>query len=386
MAWNEPGGGRNDDPWGGKRGGDQGPPDLDEAFRKLQKQLGSLFGGGGGSGSGGGPGGAFSARLVAIVSGVLIAVYFLGGFYTLDEQERGVVFRFGAVQEQIALPGLRWRPLGVDTVEPVNVTQVRSVGHSALMLTEDQNIVDVSLTVQYVVDDPVDFVVNVRQPEESLSQATESALRHTVGGSTMDDVIGQGRAAMAQDVQSRLQEYLTYYGTGITVLTVNLDRGAPPSQVEAAFDDVQKAREDEERFINEANAYAEQVVPEARGDAQRILESANAYRDQVVARSEGEADRFLALLTEYSQAKEVTRNRLYLDAVEEVMTSTSKVLMDVEGGNQMIYLPLDRLAGGSASGPQAVGTGNRDMIRDIADAVVSEIESRTGSSSSRSPR
>ena len=385
MAWNEPGGGRNDDPWGGKRGGNQGPPDLDEMFRKLQKQLGSIFGGGGG-GPGGGFGGAFSARLIAIASGVLIAVYFLGGFYTLDEQERGVVFRFGAVQEQIALPGLRWRPLGVDMVEPVNVTQVRSVGHSALMLTEDQNIVDVSLTVQYVVDDPVDFVVNVRQPEESLRQATESALRHTVGGSTMDDVIGQGRAAMAQDVQSRLQEYLTYYGTGITVLTVNLDRGAPPSQVEAAFDDVQKAREDEERFINEANAYAEQVVPEARGDAQRILESANAYRDQVLARSEGEADRFLALLTEYSQAKEVTRNRLYLDAVEEVMTSTSKVLMDVEGGNQMIYLPLDRLAGGSASGPRAVGAGNQDMIRDIADAVVSEIESRTGSSSSRSPR
>jgi membrane protease subunit HflK len=384
MAWNEPGGGRNDDPWGGKRGGDQGPPDLDEAFRKLQKQLGSIFGGGG---SGGGASGAFSARLIAIVAGVLIAVYLLGGFYTLDEQERGVVFRFGAVQEQIAMPGLRWRPLGVDAVEPVNVTQVRSVAHQALMLTEDQNIVDVSLTVQYVVDDPVDFVVNVREPEQSLSQATESALRHTVGGSTMDDVIGQGRAAMAEEVQTRLQEYLTYYGTGITVLTVNLDRGAPPSQVEAAFDDVQKAREDEERFINEANAYAEQVVPEARGDAQRILEGANAYRDQVVARSEGEADRFLALLTEYSQAKEVTRNRLYLDAVEEVMTATSKVLMDVEGGNQMIYLPLDRLAGGNAPGPGTVGTGNRDMVRDIADAVVSEIESRTGSSSSsRSPR
>ncbi|HSG89009.1 MAG TPA: FtsH protease activity modulator HflK [Pseudomonadales bacterium] len=386
MAWNEPGGGRNDDPWGGGgRGGDQGPPDLDEAFRKLQNQLSAIFGGKRSSGGPGGSGGSFlSARLLAVVSGVLLIVYFLGGFYTLDEQERGVVFRFGAVQEGVAMPGLRWRPLGIDEVTPVNTTRVRSVEHQALMLTEDQNIVDVSLTVQYLVADPVDFTVNVRSPEESLKQATESALRHTVGGSTMDDVIGQGREAMAALVQERLQGYLTYYGTGITVATVNLDRGAPPRQVEAAFDDVQKAREDEERFVNEANAYAEQVVPEARGDAQRILEQANAYRSEVVARAEGEADRFTKLLTEYSRAKEVTRDRLYLDAVEEVLTNTSKVLMSVEGGNQMIYLPLDKLASGRAPAPQALGNSG-DLVRDIADAVISELDTRS-TGTTRRPR
>lgn len=382
MAWNEPGGGKNDDPWGGGgRGGNQGPPDLDEAFRKLQNQLGSIFGGKRGPGGGSG-GSMLSARLVAIVAGVALAAYFLFGFYQLDEQERGVIFRFGEVQEQVAMPGLRWRPLGIDEVTPVNTTRVRSEAHQALMLTEDQNIVDVSLTVQYVVADPKKFVVNVRSPEESLKQATESALRHTVGGSTMDDVIGQGRAAMAADVQGRLQEYLEYYGTGISVLTVNLDRGAPPREVEAAFDDVQKAREDEERFVNEANAYAEQVVPEARGEAQRMLQGANAYRDQVVAQSEGEADRFKLLLSEYAQAKGVTRDRLYIDAVEEVLTASSKVLMDVEGGNQMIYLPLDRMGTGRAPTPQAMND-SPDMVRDIADAVIREIESRSDTSTRR---
>lgn len=385
MAWNEPGGGRNDDPWGGGggRGGDQGPPDLDEAFRKLQNQLSGIFGGR--SGGGGGGGGGLSAKLVAIIAGLAVLGWFVGGLYTLDEQERGVVFRFGAVEEEFAMPGLRWRPLGVDEVTPVNTTRVFSEEHQALMLTEDQNIVDVSLTVQYRVADPIDFVVNVRSPRESLKQATESALRHVVGGSTMDDVIGQGREAMAGEVQDRLQQYLTDYGTGISVRSVNLQRGAPPREVEDAFDDVQKAREDEERFVNEANAYAEQVVPEARGDAQQILEQANAYRDQVVARSEGEADRFTALLSEYQLAERVTRDRLYIDALESVLTSTSKVLMDVESGNQMIYLPLDRFANRMQS-PEAFAAGdNQNLVRDIADAVITEIEGRS-SSNSRRPR
>jgi membrane protease subunit HflK len=387
MAWNEPGGGRNDDPWGGggRGGGDQGPPDLDEAFRKLQNQLSGIFGGrGGGGGSGGG---GISSKLVAIVAGIALLAYFIGGLYTLDEQERGVIFRFGAVQDEFAMPGLRWRPLGVDEVTPVNTTRVFSEEHQALMLTEDQNIVDVSLTVQYRIADPIDYVVNVRDPRESLKQATESALRHVVGGSTMDDVIGQGREAMAGEVQDRLQQYLTAYGTGISVRSVNLQRGAPPREVEAAFDDVQKAREDEERFVNEANAYAEQVVPEARGDAQQILEQANAYRSQVVARAEGEADRFTALLAEYQGAERVTRDRLYIDALESVLTNTSKVFMDIESGNQMVYLPLDRITGGRMQSPQAFGGGgnNQDLVRDIADAVIREIDDR-GNRSSRSPR
>ena len=379
MAWNEPGGGRDDDPWGkrkddpwGRGRGDDGPPDLGEAFRDIRGQLGGFLGG-----SSGGP----SAQLLAIIVAIVVAAYLVFGFYQLDQQERGVVFRFGAALEDVRQPGLRWRALGIDEVTRVNVTRVRSRDHQALMLTEDQNIVDVSLTVQYLVTDPVDFVVNVRSPEESLKQALESALRHVVGASTMDDVIGEGREAMAADVQTRLQQYLTAYGTGITVSSVNLARGAPPQEVQAAFDDVQKAREDQERFINEARAYSEQVVPEARGDAQRILEQANAYRDQVVARATGEASRFEQLLVEYRRSSRVTRDRLYLDAVEEVLTNTSKVLMDVDSGNQMVYLPLDRLASG-ASSPQRVVV-DQEAVRDIADAVMREIEARVPTSSRR---
>ncbi len=389
MAWNEPGGGKKDDPWGGGRGGgDQGPPDLDEALRKLQNQLSRVFGGGGGGGGGSGFGG-LNARMVAIAAGVVLAGYFLLGFYTLDEQERGVVFRFGAVQEQVAMPGLRWRPIGIDEVTPVNVTRVFSEGHSALMLTEDQNIVDVSLTVQYLVADPINFAVNVRDPQVSLQQATESALRHVVGGSTMDDVIGEGREVMAGQVQQRLQTYLESYGSGISVRSVNLDRGAPPSQVESAFDDVQRAREDEVRFVNEANAYAEQIIPEARGDAQRIIEQANAYRDQVVARSEGESERFSMLLAEYQQNREVTRNRLYIDAIEDVLANSTKVMMDVEGGNNLLYLPLDQLrrggGDGSGSNSRAVPLSqDQESIRQLTDAVVRELDNR--SSSSRRPR
>ncbi len=390
MAWNEPGGGRNNDPWGdrkddpwGRGGNDKGPPDMDEAFRSMQEQLARIFGGKSGSGGGASGAGGPSAQLVAVLAGLAVVAYLVSGFYTLDEQERGVIFRFGAVEQQIKQPGLRWAPPVIDEVQPVNITRVRSAEHQALMLTEDQNIVDVSLTVQYLITDPVAFVVNVRSPEDSLKQALESALRHVVGASTMDDVIGEGRAAMAEDVKARLQQYLTAYGTGITVSTVNLDRGAPPREVQAAFDDVQKAREDEERYVNEARAYAETVIPEARGDARRILEQANAYRDQVVARATGEADRFTKLLTEYKRATRVTRDRLYLDAVEEVLTNTSKVLMDVESGNQMIYLPLDKIAG-SAGGPQR-NVVSAEGIRDIADAVIREIDTRP-TNSTRRPR
>lgn len=284
------------------------------------------------------------------------------------------------------MPGLRWRPLGIDEVTPVNVTRVFSEGHSALMLTEDQNIVDVSLTVQYIVANPIDYAVNVRQPQVSLQQATESALRHVVGGSTMDDVIGEGREVMAGGVQERLQSYLDSYGSGMSVRSVNLDRGAPPSQVESAFDDVQRAREDEVRFVNEANAYAEQIIPEARGDAQRIIEQANAYRAQVIARAEGESSRFTQLLVEYQAATDVTRNRLYIDAIESVLENSSKIFMDVEGGNNMLYLPLDQLrrGGGSANAMPRSNGGNQDAIRDLADAVLREIESRP--TSARRPR
>lgn len=344
MAWNESGGG-DKDPWGNR--GDQGPPDLDEAIRKLQGQLSGLFGGG--KGSAGGSGGGISAGSISLLLIVLAGLYVFSGVYQVDEQERGVVFRFGKLMEQEVTPGLHWNPPLIDQVQLVNVTQVQSHSHQASMLTKDENIVDISLTVQWVIASAADYLINVRDPKKSLDQATESALRHVAGSSTMDQVITDGREAIAIEVQERLRTYLTSYGTGIDITKVNIDRSAPPVQVQDAFNDVQKAKEDQQKFINQATAYSQQVVPEARGKAQRQLEEAQAYRDRVIARSEGEAERFEKLLNEYSIAKQVTRDRLYIDALENVFKNASKVMVDVEGGNNMMYLPLDKLTQQSGS-------------------------------------
>lgn len=340
MAWNEPGGGKDRDPWGG-RGGDQGPPDLDEALRKLQSQLSGIFGGRGGGG--GGAGTAINPRLFAIGLVVALIIYGFAGFFQVDQAERAVVFRFGALQEDIVMPGLHWYPQFIDTVHRENVENLRSHRHQSTMLTEDENIVDVTVTVQYVIDNLKDYVVRVRDPEISLQHATESALRHVVGSAKMDDVITEGRAAIAAEVQQRLQSYLNNYGTGILISKVNIDQSVPPKQVVDAFNDVQRAKEDEARLINEAKAYGEGVIPEARGEAQKQIQQANAYRDQVIARAEGEAQRFTKLLAEYRQAKRVTRDRLYIDSMESVLSNSSKVMVDVKGGNNLMYLPLDRM-------------------------------------------
>jgi membrane protease subunit HflK len=345
MAWNESGGG-DKDPWGNR--GDQGPPDLDEAIRKLQGQLSGLFGGGKGT-TGGGGGGGISAGSISLLLIVLAGLYVFSGVYQVDEQERGVVFRFGKLMDQEVTPGLHWNPPLIDQVQLVNVTQVQSHSHQASMLTKDENIVDISLTVQWVIASAADYLINVRDPKKSLDQATESALRHVAGSSTMDQVITDGREAIAIEVQERLRTYLKSYGTGIDITKVNIDRSAPPVQVQDAFNDVQKAKEDQQKFINQATAYSQQVVPEARGKAQRQLEEAQAYRDRVIARSEGEAERFEKLLNEYSLAKQVTRDRLYIDALENVFKNASKVMVDVEGGNNMMYLPLDKLTQQSGS-------------------------------------
>ena len=258
----------------------------------------------------------------------------------------------------------------VQTVELVNVTQVQSHSHSAAMLTKDENIVDVSLTVQWVVGDATDFLINVKDPKVSLAHATESALRHVVGSSSMDSVITEGRESIAVEVQERLRTYLENYGTGIDVLKVNIDQSAPPVQVQEAFNDVQKAKEDRQKFINQATAYAQQVVPEARGRAQRQIEEAQAYRDRVIARSDGEAQRFEKLLGQYALAERVTRDRLYIDALEGVFKNSSKVVIDVEGGNNMMYLPLDKLGQ-----TQAAPNFDRDALRSAVDELRREFNS-----------
>ena len=361
MAWNDPGG-RDDDPW--SRGSGQGPPDLDEAFRKFQSKITSMFGGGGSGRSSGGWAFNWKIALVALV--VLGVVYFVAGIYQLDEQERGVVFRFGEVQDELKLQGLRWNPPIIDEVRRVNITRVDSLAHQASMLTEDENIVDISLTVQFRVGNPTDFVVQVEQPLNSLEHATESALRHVVGSSTMNAVITEGRAALGIEVEDRIQRYLDVYQTGIEVVTVNIDRSAPPAQVQDAFDDVQKAKEDEVRAVNEANAYAESVIPTARGDAEKAVQEAEAYRDQVVARAKGEADRFDQLLIEYALAPEVTRDRLYIDSIESVLSQSSKTVVDV-GDDNIMVLPLDK-----QQDMPAAGLGEQDL-RTIAGAVAREL-------------
>ena len=364
MAWNESNGGNNPrDPWGG---GNQGPPDLDEALKKLQRQLGSLFGGGS---SGGGNKTGKPLLFVGFFS--VIFVWALSGFYQVDEQERAVVLRFGKYFDTVQ-PGLQWNPPLVDSVIVVNTTKVRAASFREIMLTQDENIVEVKLSVQYVIDDPTKFVLEVRDPERSLQHAAQSALRHVVGDMPMDMVLTEGRAGIALDVQERLQNYIRLYGTGIRISKVNVDESNPPSQVQAAFDDVIKAREDEERVKNEAEAYANGIVPEARGQAQRQLEEADAYRQQVIANAEGEADRFNKLLQEFKKAPAVTRERLYIDAIEDVLSNTSKVMVDVEGGNNMIYLPLDKIAPAKLQNSRALDI-NSSNIRELTNAVTEQL-------------
>ena len=381
MSWNDGGNGKNNDPWGS--GGDQGPPDLDEAFRKFQSQLSGLFGRRGGGASSSGGGGA--SRRYFMILGVLILVgYFAMGIYQVDQQERGVKFTLGKVARTNegtyappVMPGLNFYFPLIQNVEVVNTTKLNTNHHESLMLTEDENIVDVSLDVQWLVRDPIKHVVAIRDPENSLVQATESALRHVVGSSTLDSVVTEGRAEMGAAVQARLQERLERYETGIMVSKGNIDRSGPPPQVKDAFDDVQRAKEDESRYINQARAYSEQILPEARGNAERVVAEANAYRDQVVARSEGEAQRFSKLLAEYQLAKRVTRDRLYIESMQSVLSKSAKVMVDVKGGNNMLYLPLDQLRrqSGNEDNPAS-----QSAVDQAADDIMQAIERNTGTS------
>jgi len=302
---------------------------------------------------------------------VALLIWAFMGLYTVDQQERGVVLRFGKFSETV-LPGLHWNPPLIDNVTLVNVTRVNNATHREQMLTEDENIVEVNLSVQYLIHNAEDFVLKVRSPERSLMHATVSALRHVVGGSAMDYVLTDGRTQLAIDVQERLQRYLDYYQTGIQVSKVNIDDAKPPAEVQDSFDDVIKAREDEERLKNEAQAYANGIIPEARGGAQRQIEEANAYKAQVIAEARGEADRFSKLLTEYLKAPEVTRQRLYLDAVQAVLSKNTKILVDVDGGNNILYLPLDKIVSESKQVTRRTDVGATD-IRELTNRVVEQL-------------
>lgn len=339
MAWNEPGGGQ--DPWnsGNRKNGGGSPPDIDELLNRLKARFGS---GGGRRGGGSSPGGG-SVLLLAML---ITALWAATGFYVIDEQQRGVVLRFGEHLETTG-PGLRWHvPWPVEKVEKVNVTQVRSVTDRADMLTQDENIVELELKVQYRLSSAEDYLFNVRDPDGTLRQLTKSAVRDVVGGSTMDFVIKDGRESVADQTKQILQERLDDYGTGLVVTEVNLMDAQPPQPVQGAFADAIKAREDQVRLKNEAEAYANDRLPRARGAAAREISEATAHRDRAIAEATGEASRFTQLLAEYRKAPKVTRERLYLETMSKVLGDSSKVMVDVNKSGPLLYLPLDQMVRG----------------------------------------
>ncbi|HXV12039.1 MAG TPA: FtsH protease activity modulator HflK [Burkholderiales bacterium] len=358
MSLNDPG-------WG--RRPNQGPPDLDELLREFNRKLNSLFGrrGGGGEEPPGGGGGGDVKRLgggAGLLLGLIVIVWLASGFYIVYEGQRGVVLRFGKYV-QTTMPGPRWHlPYPIESAEVVNVDQVRTVevGYrnnvkskvlkESLMLTDDENIVDVQFAVQYILKSPTDFLFNSRAPDESVLQAAETAIREIVGKSSMDFVVFEGRAEVAARAHKLMQEILDRYGTGINISKVTMQNAQPPEQVQAAFDDAVKAGQDRERQKNEGQAYANDVIPKARGMAARLMQEAEGYRQRVIERAEGDAARFGQVLAEYNKAPQVTRERLYLEAMQEIMNNTNKVLIDQKSGSSLMYLPLDKIVEQSRSG------------------------------------
>ena len=340
MAWNEPPENKGQDPWG-NRGRGEGPPDLDDIVRKMQEGFGGIFGKKPSGPKNDRKGFPFSWLIVVVVLVLLLLVDIT---YLVDQQERGVVMRFGRYEKTLQ-PGLNFVfPSLIDKVVTVNVGQVRSITHKASMLTQDENIVDVEVAVQWRINDPADFIFNVKDPALTLRQVTESAVRAVIGQSELDYVLTEGRSEIAQQQQQLMQDILADdYKSGILIVTVEMQPAKPPEDVKAAFDDAIKAREDEQRLVNEAEAYRNDILPRARGGAARVREEANGYKASVIAKSEGDAARFDQLLTEYELAPEITRKRLYLESMESVLSSTNKVLLDAEGGNSLMYLPLDKL-------------------------------------------
>ncbi|WP_258807495.1 FtsH protease activity modulator HflK [Pseudidiomarina sp. CB1] len=343
MAWNQPGNGNNNDrdPWKNQGGRDQGPPDLDEAVRNLLSKFGIGGSGKKGGGSSSSSGG-FPSKGFGIIAVLLVVVWFIAGFYTVKEAERGVVLRFGNFHNLVE-SGLHWRPVFIDSVEMVDVSNVRQFQSEGFMLTQDENVVHVELDVQYRIINPRDYLYAVENADNSLAQATDSALRYVVGHTTMDEVLTVGRENVRTNTLELLENIIAPYQLGIQIVDINLLPARPPEAVKDAFDDAIAAQEDEQRFIREAEAYAREVEPTARGQVRRILQEAQAYREQQVLKAQGEIARFNELLPQYKKAPKVTRDRLYLETLEKIYANTAKVMVDVEGSNNMMYLPLDKI-------------------------------------------
>jgi membrane protease subunit HflK len=393
MSWNEPGGDKKD-PWSG-RGDQKGPPDLDEAIRSLQEKLAKFFGGGnnnGGDNSSNNLPSINPVKGVGFVTAGAVLLWGISGFYIVDEGNNGVETRFGKYIGTTQ-SGLNWHlPAPIEQVELVNVKQNRSieVGYrsggtelmagsvptEALMLTKDENIVEVRLNVQYQIKDAKDFVFNIVNPAATLKQVTESVQRGVVGSSNMDFVLTEGRSEIVTQIKKEIQDVMDSYQSGVYITSVNLQDAQAPEQVQNAFADAIRAREDEQRLINEAEAYSNEVVPKARGAAARKMQEAEGYKAQIIAQAEGETDRFTKLLTEYKKAPEITRKRLYIESMEAVFSETNTVMVDVKGGNNMLYLPLDKMMAHQPVFESATGSAIASPAKGDQAQVPSQISSQ----------
>lgn len=384
MSWNEPGGNKKD-PWSG-RDQQETPPDLEEVIRSLQDKLGGLFGGGtGNSGKG-----ERAERTLIFLLAIPLVLWAATGIYIVDEGNRGVVTRFGKYAETTQ-PGPHWRlPFPFESHTILNVEQQRfiEVGYrsnsrqqipqtmakEALMLTQDENILDVRLSVQYQIKDAKSYLFNLSDPDLTLRSVTESAERGVIGKNTMDYVLTEGRSGFAKEIETEIQQILDQYHAGIRIMAVSFKDAQPPEEVQSAFEDAIKAREDEQRLKNEAEAYANEVIPKARGEAARLTEESEGYKLKLIAKAKGEAGRFEKLLAEVQKSPEVTRERLYLDAMESLLEKNNLVLLDVKSGNNMIYLPIDKMQNSAiTSTPPKENDTPQAAVQDLPDSMVKSL-------------
>ncbi len=386
MAWTEPGKDKQPNQPNGSNDPNQGPPDLDKVFKEFSQKFASLFGKKKTTSSTDKtpPSGHSTVMGVGIVIAILIVIWILSGIFIVSPPEQAVVLRFGQYETTVG-PGPHWIPRFIDSETILNVQQVSTYSYEAQMLTKDQNIVDVSVAVQYKIADAKAYLFNVADPEQSLQQATASALRQVIGNTNLDDILTSGRAVVRDEVGQQLNQILPIYNTGIVVTDVALQPAKAPDQVKDAFDDAIKAQEDEQRYINQAQAYAQSVVPVAQGNAQRILQEAQAYRQQIVLAAKADVARYLAILPVYQSAPGVTRERMYLSMVQDVFQHTNKVLLDAKGNQNVVYLPLDKL--GAAAAPVATSTNATPITNAASDAsqqssTAPSYSSNTNSSSS----
>ena len=358
MAWNEPGKDDKDtkdnDPWGGGHGGEDGPPDLDEVIKNMQAKLAGIFGGkksGGSSGGGKGGSNMGNAGFLGIIGILALAYAAFNSFHVIDASERGVVLRFGEYITTLE-PGFRIRwPKPIEEVIKVNVTKIKPLIHNDLMLTKDENIVEIELAVQYKIKDVKNYLFNVSKPDLTLLQATEASIRYVIGHSDMDFVLTEGRGPIADDTMKLIQNTLDRYKSGLLVTSVNMRGAKPPEQVKSAFDDFNRASEDKVTLINEAEAYEYEIMEKSTGKASRLTEDALAYKARITAQAEGQASRFEQLLIEYEKAPAVTRERLYLESVESVLSRNKKIFLDSGSGDKILYLPLGQDGSGQAPRP-----------------------------------